>query len=144
MWTQVCYRENDAGLVVSTRLTEASGTAECEAALKMIRQAKPPSRRVSLGGDKGFDAKDFIGDLRKTKIMPHIAPNDYVTKGGERRHSSIDRRTTRHPGCARSQSTRKRIEEVFRWITQSAGLRQTKFGRQSPRRRPVHLRRLRL
>jgi hypothetical protein len=40
--------ENDAGLVVRTQLTEASGTAEREAALKMIRQVKPPSRRVSL------------------------------------------------------------------------------------------------
>jgi hypothetical protein len=147
--SRLCYMghalmENDAGLVVRTQLTEASGTAEREAALKMIRQVKPPSRRVSLGGDKGFDAKDFIGDLRKIKVTPHIAPNDYVTKTGKRRHSSIDRRTTRHPGFTRSQRTRKRIEEVFGWIKQSAGLRQTKFGRQSPRRRPVHLRRPRL
>lgn len=130
--SRLCYMghalmENDAGLVVRTQLTEASGTAEREAALKMIRQVKPPSRRVSLGGDKGFDAKDFIGDLRKIKVTPHIAPNDYVTKTGKRRHSSIDRRTTRHPGFARSQRTRKRIEEVFGWIKQSAGLRQTKF-----------------
>jgi hypothetical protein len=40
--------------------------------------------------------------------------------------SAIDGRTARHQGYAQSINSRKRIEQVFRWIKQSAGLRQLK------------------
>src|ERR1019366_4538765 len=46
--------ENRNGLVVETRLTAATGTAEREAALEMI-DAKPKPGRVTLGGDKNYD-----------------------------------------------------------------------------------------
>ncbi len=42
------------------------------------------------------------------------------------RRSAIDRRTTRHPGYAISQTVRKRIEEVFGWMKSSAGFRKTR------------------
>ena len=54
-------------------------------------------------------------------MRPHVAQN---TSG---RRSAIDRRTTRHPGYARSQRIRKRIEEAFGWIKGVAGLRQIKL-----------------
>ena len=43
------------------------------------------------------------------------------------RRSAIDRRTTRHPGYAKSQRIRKRIEEAFGWIKTVAGMRRTKL-----------------
>jgi hypothetical protein len=43
------------------------------------------------------------------------------------RRSAIDKRTTRHPGYAKSQRIRKRIEEAFGWIKSVGGLRQTKL-----------------
>lgn len=36
-------------------------------------------------------------------------------------------RTTRHPGYAISQRSRKRIEEVFGWLKSSAGLAKVKL-----------------
>jgi len=61
------------------------------------------------------------------RIRAHIAVQDHLTKTGKRRRTKIDGRTTRHPGYAISQVVRKRIEEIFGWIKQSAGLRQSKF-----------------
>jgi hypothetical protein len=52
---------------------------------------------------------------------PHVAQN---TNG---RSSAIDGRTTRHPGYARSQRIRTRIEEAFGWIKFIAGQERTKF-----------------
>ena len=54
-------------------------------------------------------------------VRPHVAQN---ISG---RRSAIDKRTTRHPGYAKSQRIRKRIEEAFGWIKGVGGLRQTKL-----------------
>jgi hypothetical protein len=43
-----------------------------------------------------------------------------------RRRSAIDERTTRHAGEVASQRCRKRIEEVFGWITSAGGFRQAR------------------
>jgi Transposase DDE domain len=50
-----------------------------------------------------------------------------VAQTTNRRSSAIDGRTTRHPGYARSQLVRKRIEEAFGWIKVIAGQGRTKF-----------------
>jgi len=39
----------------------------------------------------------------------------------------VGARTTRHPGYAISQRSRKRIEEVFGWLKSSAGLAKVKL-----------------
>ena len=137
MESRLCYighalMENRHGLVVGGTITIASGTAEREAALDLLDKHRPVSdkagqRRITLGADKGFDASDFVDDLRDRKITPHIARHDFVTKTGKRRKTKIDGRTTRHPGYAISLRCRKRIEEVFGWIKSSAGLTQSKF-----------------
>ena len=61
------------------------------------------------------------------QITPHIAVNDHLTKTGKRRRTTIDGRTTSHPGYAVSQRLRKRIEEVFGWIKTVAGYAKTRF-----------------
>ncbi len=120
--------ENRSGLVVQAHVSAASGTAEREAALHMIRRQSPgSSRRITLGADKGYDAKSFVGDLRNMVVTPHIARNDALTKTGKRRSSAIDRRTTRHESYAISQRVRKRIEEAFGWAKTIGGLAKTKL-----------------
>src|SRR3954468_21191972 len=112
--------ENRHGLVVGATLTPATGTAEREAAIKMIVRRSPGARRLTLGADKGYDTKNFVADLRELNIAPHVAQNT------TNRASAIDGRTTRHPGYAVSQIIRKRIEESFAWTKTIAGLHKTK------------------
>ncbi|MEL6372447.1 MAG: IS5 family transposase [Pseudomonadota bacterium] len=120
--------ENRSGLIVQATLTEANGRAEREAAIGMIERHSPGStRRLTLGADKGYDARPFAADLRAMNVTPHIARHDAVTKTGKRRRSSVDGRTTRHPGYQASQRIRKRIEEPFGWAKTIAGLAKTKF-----------------
>ena len=112
--------ENRSGLIVDARLTRVSGHAERLAALDMVQPWAERPCAVTLGADRGYDAADFIEELRTMNVRPHVAQN---TRG---RRSAIDKRTTRHPGYAKSQRIRKRIEEAFGWIKNVAGLRQTK------------------
>jgi transposase len=114
--------ENRSGLVVDAELTRATGTAERVAALAMLEGvARDTGRRVTIGADKGYDAAEFVMEVRELNAVPHVAQN---TAG---RRSAIDGRTTRHPGYAASQRIRKRIEEVFGWTKSSAGHRKTRF-----------------
>jgi transposase len=113
--------ENRSGLLVEACLTPADGHAERVAALHMIEPHADRPRPITLGGDKGFDAEDFVNELRSMNVTPHVAQN---TRG---RSSAIDGRTTRHGGYAASQRIRKRIEEAFGWIKTVAGQAKTKF-----------------
>ena len=112
--------ENRNGLVVDTRLTLASGTAERDAAIEMMEH-KPARRRVTLGGDRGYDTRAFVESLRGLRVTPHVAEN---TTG---RRSAIDGRTTQYEGYAVSQRKRKRVEEVFGWLKTVALQRKTRF-----------------
>jgi transposase len=113
--------ENRSGLIIDARLTRVSGHAERLAALDMIQGFADRPRAITLGADRGYDAADFVEELRTMNVRPHIARNT------NRRRSAIDRRTTRHPGYAASQRIRKRIEEAFGWMKTIAGLRKTKL-----------------
>jgi transposase len=112
--------ENRNGLVVETRVTRATGTAEREAAREMIEARTSGQRRVTLGGDKGYDVRELVGDLRELQVTPHVAQNN------RNRRSAIDARTTRHAGYEISQRKRKRVEEVFGWLKTIGLLRQTR------------------
>lgn len=108
--------DNRHGLVVNTRLTEASGTAEPAAALAMALEIAG-QHRVTLGADKGYDQQELVRELRAHKVTPHFA---------RKVHSALDRRTTRHAGYAISQIKRKRVEEIFGWLKTIGGLRKTR------------------
>jgi len=105
--------ENRNGLLVGTRVTPAYGTAERNAALRMAEKI-PGTRRVTLGGDKNYDTRDFVRELRRMKITPHVAQNN------RNRSSAIDGRTTRQAGYAISQQKRKRVEQSFGWSDRHA------------------------
>ena len=71
---------NRHGLVVSAVVTQADGYAEREAAKAMIndaRQALPDDEpiTITLGADKGYDAKEFIDSLQEMNVLPHVAQN---------------------------------------------------------------------
>ncbi len=110
--------DNRHGLAVDARLTEANPQGEWEAALEMASRI-PNKRRVTLGGDKAYDTRDFVQTLRFIEITPHIA-------GKNASYSSIDGRTTRHPGYALSQKKRKRVEEIFGWLKTVGLMRKTR------------------
>ena len=105
--------ENRSGLIVDACLTRADGHAERVAALAMIEPRADRPGRITLGADKGYDAEDFVNELRSMNVVPHVA--------AKIRSSAIDARTTRHAGYRASQIVRKRIEEAFGWAKAAAG-----------------------
>ncbi len=111
--------ENRNGLVVDTSLTKATGTAEREAAIAMVEDL-PDDGRITLGSDKGYDTQDFVAEMRRLGVTPHVMQNN------KKRRSAIDGRTTRHAGYATSLRIRKRIEEVFGWMKTVGVLRKTR------------------
>ena len=112
--------ENRNGLLVGTLVTPAYGTAERDAALRMAEKI-PGTRRVTLGGDKNYDTRDFVRELRRMRITPHVAQNN------TNRSSAIDGRTTRQAGYAISQQKRKRVEQSFGWMKVIGMLRKVKL-----------------
>ena len=109
--------ENRNGLIVNAEVFLANGTAERDAALVMLEQI-PGGKQVTVGGDKGFDTRDFVAECRHLGVTPHVTQN-LKRNGG----SAIDGRTTRHHGYRMSQKRRKRIEECFGWLKTIALLR---------------------
>jgi len=118
---KLCYAghtlvENRNGLIVEAELTQASGTAEREAGLRLLgRQRQRRRGRLSVGADKGYDTAGFVAGVRELGVTPHVAAKD--------RFSAIDGRTTRHPGYAISQRRRKLVEEPYGWMKTVGGLR---------------------
>jgi transposase len=118
----LCYQghsvmENRHGLIVQAKVSPASGTAERDTALELLK-ALPGSRRKTVGGDKGYDVESFVADCREARITAHVA--------AKKKGSAVDQRTQRHAGYAVSQKIRKRIEEVFGWNKSIGLLRQVK------------------
>ena len=107
--------ENRNGLVVHADQTYADSRGKRKAALEMINRHSPGStRRLTLGTDKGYDGTDFVADLRRMVVTPHVAQKV--------QHSAIDGRTIQHLGYALSQRRRKKIKETFSWAKTVDGM----------------------
>ena len=124
--TKLCYAghvlmENRNGLVVDIDLSQATGRAEREAALRMLDRLERKKGRLTLGGDKGYDTHEFVAELRLRKVTPHVAQNQ------SGRRSAIDGRTTSHGGYKVSQRLRKRVEEIFGWVKTIGGGRKLRY-----------------
>jgi Transposase DDE domain len=91
--------ENRNGLLVQTMVTEAN----------------------DVGSRQELDTKEFVPELRRMNIAPHVAQNN------TNRASAIDQRTTQHPGYAISQRERKRVEESFGWMKLIGMLKKVKL-----------------
>src|SRR5665811_971338 len=118
---RLCYAghtliENRHGLIVAAELTQASGSAEREAGLRLLEKERARrGGRMSVGADKGYDVKGFVAGVRELHVTPHVAR--------KKRGSAIDGRTTRHEGYAVSLRRRKLIEEGYGWMKDIGGLR---------------------
>ena len=122
--SKLCYlghviMENRNGLAVNACITNASGTAERQAAADMLGQL-PGKKRITLGADKAYDTKEFVKQVRGMGVTPHVSQNN------KNRSSAIDNRTTRHAGYPVSQRKRKRVEEIFGWMKTVGMLRKTR------------------
>jgi transposase len=121
-YSQHALMENRHGLLVELQIAPANGTAERDTAISMLDDCLPGTERITLGGDKGYDTRDFIERCQERKVTPHVAQNISA-----RRSSAIDGRTTRHPGYAVSQVIRKRVEEIFGWTKTVGNFRKTRY-----------------
>ena len=113
--------EHRNALIVDMELTPASGTAERDTALEMLGRLPRRRRRRTVAGDKAYDTKGFVANVRELGFTPHVAPNT------AQHRSAIDGRTTRHAGHEISQRIRKRIEEPFGWIKTIGGGRKLRY-----------------
>lgn len=111
--------DNRHGIAVDVSVTEATTGAERKAAITMLKRTLRKRRRVTVGADKGFDDQKFVTAARGLGVTPHVAQF-------ERRTSSIDGRTTRHPSYQQSLDRRSRIEQIFSWLKNVALFRKTR------------------
>ena len=119
---KLCYAghtliENRHGLIAQCELTQASGTAEREAGLRLLKRERTRRGRgrMSVAADKGYDTADFVTKVRALRVTPHVAR--------KKRYSAIDGRTSRHESYAMSLRRRKLIEEGYGWMKDIGGLR---------------------
>ena len=129
----LCYAghllmENRSALIVDAELTIADGYAERATAIEMLTRLPKTARRRTIAGDKGYDTKGFVAEVRALGFTPHVALNT------SRQRSAIDGRTTRHRDHEVSMRIRKRIEEPFGWVKTIGGGRQLRYrGRERNR-----------
>jgi IS5 family transposase len=113
--------DNRHGLVVSAMVTRADGYAEREAAKAMLedaRQALDCEIEMTVGADKGYDAKEFVDACMGMKVVPHVAQN---TSG---RRSAVPDEIAVSDGYGISQRKRKLIEQGFGWAKTVGRIRQ--------------------
>lgn len=109
--------ENRHGLIAQCELTQATGTAEPEAAAEMLGRERTRRGRgkMTVGADRGYNTRGFVREARALKVTPHVAK--------KQRHNAIDGRTMSHEGYLISQRRRKVVEEPFGWMKNVGGLR---------------------
>ena len=111
--------ENRNGLVMDFVVISATGTSERDAVPVLVDGARERGFCPwTLGGDKGYDTRQCVKDMRDRGVTPHVA---------QRTHSAIDGRTTRHSGSGASQKVRKRVETIFGWMKTVGGFRRTRY-----------------
>ena len=115
--------ENRNGLVVRALATQASTTAEREAALKMLDTLHPAGSNITLGADKGYQHERFIEALRARKVAPHVAEYE-PNKAWPNFLTETERND---PRMGISQSKRKLVEKVFGWAKLDRAIRQVKL-----------------
>jgi transposase len=104
--------DNRHALIVDCRVAQATGTGERDAA-KAMAADRPGAHQKTIGADKNYDTKGFVGEMRRIGVTPNVAQN--INRSGG---SAIDPRTTRHNGYGKSINARRGIEKVFGWIKQ--------------------------
>ena len=131
--------DNRHGFIIDTAVTDASGTAERDAAIARLGELPLTTRRLTVAADKAYDVRAWVAAVRRMGITPHVAQNEFGYGG-----SAIDARTTRHAGYRSSHRKRKLIEQAFGWLKTVALFRKIAAPRGAPRRLAIQLRRRRI
>lgn len=128
--------ENRHGLIMAVRVSEANGTAECEAALAMVDELHERQRIKprTLGADRGYDSGPWMIAVEERGISPHAAMHCGPIGGAKKttaRHKKNRPKMAarqrmalrmREAGYSLSQRCRKKVEEGFGWCKTIAGL----------------------
>jgi len=109
--------ENRNGLIVDVCVSAATGTAEREESIKLLKANVKPG--ATVGEDKGYDTKEHIDALAELGVIAHVA--------AKRIGSAVDPDLVGTEDYKTSIKRRKRIEEVFGWMKTVGGLRQVKL-----------------
>jgi len=104
--------ENRSGLLIDARLTCVSGHAERLAALEMIEPHADRPRAIMLGADRGYDAADFVEELRTLNVRPM---SRRTSVAGARRSIGARRGMRATPPACAPASALKRRSAGSRW-----------------------------
>jgi hypothetical protein len=108
--------DNRHGLVVNAVVTIADGFAEREAAKAMINDAVQaadhPKAEITLGADKGYDAKEFIDALQAMNVIPHVAQN---TSGRRSARTPLQPVRVTPSRCKRENSSNRALAGPRPW-----------------------------
>jgi len=116
--------ENRHGLCADFALHNPIREPETEMALRQLDEHTQLHRGTAaktLGTDKNYHQKGFVGGCRQRGVSPHVACKDGVSVAG------LDARTTDRSGYQTSQRIRKRVEEIFGWVKTVGGLRRSRY-----------------
>ena len=121
--------ENRRGLVVAACATQSSARAEREAALVLLAErGRTPEKvnsemvAITLGADKHYQEEKFVAELRRRKVIPHVA--EYAAN--DKWPNWLTEEERQAPGFAISQKKRKLVEKIFGWGKGDSILRQVK------------------
>jgi hypothetical protein len=95
--------ENRNTILVNFQVEPADAYAERRAASAMVDERVPGRRRITLGGDKGYDTRDFIEACRTLTVTPHDFRDE--KRGTARGISNFSKRKTLNL-CPSSRSSR--------------------------------------
>ena len=104
--------ESRNALIVDSDATQASGTANHEAARELMQNL---TDGATLGADNGYYATHFVEGLKALKIVPHIAIQRVVIKLGEEHNIAVPPEVAASETYKNSLRKRKWIEKVFDW-----------------------------
>lgn len=117
------FMENRNGLCVDFRVAPATGRAELEQAIEMVRAERARGGQPkTVGADRNYDAREVHDALHAEGVVPHFTP---YNAGNRRTH--MDAETLASAAYAVSQRKRKRVEEIFGWMKTVGSWRKTRY-----------------
>ena len=103
--------ENRSGLLVDARLTRVSGHAERLAALDMIQARADRPVAITLGADKGYDAADFVEELRTMNVRAARGAEHQRPALGDRQADDPASRLRREPAHPQADRGDVRLDQ---------------------------------
>ena len=115
--------ENRHGLCVDVSVARATGYAEREEALRMVRR----QRANGIRPRRWAPTRPTTRPTSSRRCAPRASRRTWRSTSRRTAAPNLDCRTTRHPGYALSQRARKRVEEIFGWGKTIGGWRKTRY-----------------